>query len=229
MDRVGCAEDDELLRLVIVDDEQLMRSGLRMILDSAPGIEVVDACDGPAALASVRLHRPDLVLLDVQMPGADGIAILRQLRALLDPPTVAMLTAFGPDDYVRRALQHGAVGYLLKDTSPDHLIHEVRALAAGGRSLAPGITKTVIDGYLSAPPHCVGTGGIASLTGREREALTLLGQGLTNNQIARRMHLAPSTAKDHVSTLLAKLGRLNRVQAAVLAERAGLLRTRSRL
>jgi len=224
----GCAEGVGL-RLVVVDDEQLMRSGLRMILDSAPGIEVVDACDGPAALASVRLHRPDLVLLDVQMPGADGIAVLRQLRALPDPPAVAMLTAFGPDDYVRSALHHGASGYLLKDTNPDQLIREVRTLATGGRSLAPRVTEAVIEGYLSAPPDPGSTADVTCLTTREREALVLLGQGLTNNQIARRMQLAPSTAKDHVSTLMAKLGGLNRVQAAVLAERAGLLRTQARL
>jgi DNA-binding NarL/FixJ family response regulator len=224
----GRTEGDRPLRLVIVDDEQLMRSGLRMILDGPPDIQVVDTCDGPDAVASVTLHRPDLVLLDVQMPGADGIAVLQRLRALPDPPAVAMLTAFGPDDYVRRALQHGAAGYLLKDTSPDHLINDVRALAAGGRSLAPGVTETVIEGYLSATGPSGGTGDVARLTAREREALTLLGHGLTNNQIARRMHLAPSTAKDHVSALLAKLGRLNRVQAAVLAERAGLLRTQSR-
>jgi DNA-binding NarL/FixJ family response regulator len=227
VDRVGCAEDDELLRLVIVDDEQLMRSGLRMILDSAPGIEVVDACDGPAALASVMLHRPGLVLLDVQMPGADGITVLRRLRALPDPPVVAMLTAFGSDDYVRSALQHGAVGYLLKDIDPDQLVREVHALATGGRSLAPGVTPAVIDSYLAAAPLPDRAADIACLTPREREALTLLGRGLTNSQIARRMHLAPSTAKDHVGTLLAKLGRVNRVQAAVLAERAGLLRTRT--
>jgi DNA-binding NarL/FixJ family response regulator len=128
-----------------------------------------------------------------------------------------------------RAQQSGASGYLLKDTNPDQLIREVRTLATGGRSLAPRVTEAVIEGYLSAPPDPGSTVDVACLTTREREALVLLGQGLTNNQIARRMQLAPSTAKDHVSTLMAKLGGLNRVQAAVLAERAGLLRTQARL
>jgi len=200
-----------------------VRTGLRMILASAPDITVVAACDGPAALAAVTRHRPDIVLLDVRMPSADGITVLRRIRALPDPPRVAMLTAFGSDEYVRSALSHGAAGYLLKDTHPDQLLREVRALAAGGRPLAPAVTARVIEGYLAAiaPPEA--TAGILTLTPREREALSLLGLGLTNTQIARRMQLAPSTAKDHVGALLAKLGRLNRVQAAVLADRAGLL------
>ncbi len=217
--------ESQALRVVVVDDEQLIRVGLEMILTCAPDIDVVATCDGPDAVATVAQHRPDVVLLDVQMSGVDGITVLRELRALPAQPVVAMLTAFGSDDYVRRALHHGAAGYLLKDTDPDHLIREVRALAAGRRSLAPAVVPTVIDGYLAGSPHPgVSTAAVETLTPREREALTLLGQGLTNDQIARRMRLAPSTAKDHVSVLLTKLGRVNRVQAAVLAERTGLLR-----
>lgn len=216
--------DAHALRVVVVDDEQLIRVGLEMILTCAPDIDVVATCDGPDAVATVGRHRPDLVLLDVQMPGIDGITVLRELRTLPSPPVVAMLTAFGSDDYVRSALHHGAAGYLLKDTDPDHLIREVRALAAGGRSLAPGVVPAVIDGYLAGGPRPGENTAVERLTPREREALTLLGQGLTNDQIARRMHLAPSTAKDHVGVLLTKLGRVNRVQAAVLAERTGLLR-----
>jgi DNA-binding NarL/FixJ family response regulator len=217
---------DGALGVVVVDDEQLVRAGLRMILNCAPGLDVLATCDGPEALAAVDRHQPDIVLLDIEMPGTDGIAVLRRIQALPKPPTVAMLTTFDTESYVRAALEHGAAGYFVKDTDPDQLIQEVHALASGGRPLAPGVTRTVIDGYLAgshpSPPDET-TARVAALTPREREALLLLGCGLTNAEIAGHMNIAPSTAKDHVSTLLAKIGRLNRVQAAVWAARAGLL------
>ncbi|MEV7419705.1 response regulator transcription factor [Streptomyces sp. NPDC089919] len=212
------------MRVVVVDDEALMRSGLEMILGSAPGIEVLGACEGPAALRTVTRHRPDVVLLDIRMPGLDGLAVLAQLSALPDPPVVAMLTAFASDEYVHTAMHQGAAGYLLKDTDPDQLVREVRALAAGGRPLSPAVTPVVIEGYLA---HGAGTRGaareVAALSPRERQVLALLGQGLTNARIAQRLHLAPSTVKDHLSALMGKLRCGNRVQAAVVAERAGLL------
>ncbi|MEU6826003.1 response regulator transcription factor [Streptomyces atriruber] len=212
------------LRLVLVDDEALMRSGLEMILDAAGDMMVVASCGGRDAFATVAAHRPDAVLLDIQMPDVDGLTVLRQLRTLDEPPAVVMLTAFGPDRYVHLALRDGAAGYLLKDTEPAHLADQVRALARGGRPLAPAVTAQVIDGYLAhRADHLDATRAVRALSPREREVLGLVGQGLTNQQIARRMCISPSTAKDHVSALLAKLGYANRVQAAVLAERARLL------
>ncbi|MFE2142189.1 response regulator [Streptomyces sp. NPDC059456] len=216
------------LRVVLVDDEALMRSGLQMILSSSPGIAVVGTCDGPAALETVGRLQPDIVLLDIQMPGMDGLAVLDALRALPRPPVVAMLTAFGYDDYVRTALHQGAAGYLLKDTEPEQLVREVHGLAAGKRPLSSSVTPAVVDGYLARTAGTAESAAlVAALTARERAALVLLGHGLTNAQIARRLHVAPSTAKDHVSALMAKLGRTNRAQAAVLAERAGLLDART--
>lgn len=126
-----------MLRVVIVDDEELMRSGLQIILGSAPDIDVVATCDGPAALTTIARHRPDVVLLDIQMPGTDGFEVLAQLRALALPPVVAMLTAFASEDFVHTALHQGAAGYLLKDTDPEQLVREVRALASGARPWPP--------------------------------------------------------------------------------------------
>lgn len=213
-----------MLRVVIVDDEELMRSGLQIILGSAPDIDVVATCDGPAALTTIARHRPDVVLLDIQMPGTDGFEVLAQLRALALPPVVAMLTAFASEDFVHTALHQGAAGYLLKDTDPEQLVREVRALASGARPLASSVAPSVIDGFLA---HGTATNdaaqAVAVLAPRERRALTLVGQGLTNTQIAEQLQLAPSTVKDHLRALMAKLGCLNRVQAAVIAERAGLL------
>lgn len=156
---------DRALRVLVVDDEELFRVGLAMILGYAPDIDVVATCDGPDAVTAVTRDRPDVVLLDIQMPGVDGITVLRELRGLPEPPVVAMLTAFGSDDYVRSALQHGAVYYLLKDTAPEQLVREVRALAAGVRSLAPGIMPTVIDGYLASVARPgPGTAAVEALT-----------------------------------------------------------------
>lgn len=212
------------LSVAIVDDNALMRAGLAATLGTAGDIVVTVSCSGSGALAGVTAHRPDVVLVDVQMPDVDGITVLRQLRSLPRPPIVAMLTAFGPDEYVSAALRAGAAGYLLKDMAPEDLITQVRALGEGHRLLAPGVTSTVIDGYLAAgDSHAEARSAVESLTVRERETLSLVGHGLSNTQIAERMYIAPSTAKDYVSTLLAKLGRTNRVQAAVLAERARLL------
>ncbi|MET3987101.1 response regulator transcription factor [Streptomyces sp. PvR034] len=213
-----------MVRVVVVDDEALMRSGLQMILGSATDIEVIATCDGPAALAAVARHGPDVVLLDIRMPGIDGLAVLAQLLALPNPPVVAMLTAFASDDFVHTALYQGAAGYLLKDTDPDQLVREVRALASGGRPLSSRVAPVVVEGFLAhGAADLDASRAVAALSPREREVLALLGEGLTNTEIARRVHLAPSTVKDHLSVLMAKLGCLGRVQAAVIAERAGLL------
>lgn len=222
-----------MIRVVVVDDEELIRSGVRLILSSAPGIEVVAECTGANAVQTVRSTKPDVLLLDIRMPDTDGLSVLRQLRPAgpgqpvpgPDLPAVCMLTTFDADEYLTAALHLGAAGYLLKDADPARLIETVRVLAAGGSTLDPSITPTVIGGYLH---RAAGTPeanrAISTLTPREREVLTLVADGHSNAVIAQRLGLAHGTVKDHVSTLLGKLGGLNRVQAAVLADRAGLTR-----
>ncbi|MBO8189491.1 response regulator [Streptomyces spirodelae] len=213
-----------MIRVVVVDDEELVRSGLRLILGTAPDIEVVADCGGGAAVDTVRAHRPDVLLLDIRMPDVDGLTVLRELSSVPDAPRTAMLTTFDAEEYLGAALHAGAAGFLLKDTAPDQLVHAVRVLADGGRVLAPGVTPTVIGGYLGGRPDGDAERRVASLTDRERQVLALVGEGLSNVDIAGRLRLAHGTVKDHVSALLAKLGGLNRVQAAVVADRAGLVR-----
>ncbi|MEV4873842.1 response regulator transcription factor [Streptomyces syringium] len=215
-----------MIRVAVVDDEQLVRSGLRMILGTAQDIEVVADCGGGAAVDTVRGCAPDVVLLDVRMPDVDGLTVLRALRRLPHPPAVAMLTTFDADEYLAAALRAGASGFLLKDTDPEQLVRAVRTLAAGASVLDPGVTRAVIGGYLAAEAETTAASAVQALTPREREVLAHLGAGLANPQIAERMGLAPSTVKDHVRAVLGKLGGVNRVQAAVVADRAGLVATR---
>ncbi|MFI9305173.1 response regulator [Streptomyces triculaminicus] len=212
-----------MIRVAVVDDEQLVRSGLRMILGTAPDIDVVADCGGGEAVDTVRRCAPDVVLLDIRMPDVDGLTVLRGLRALARPPAVAMLTTFDADEYLAAALRGGAAGFLLKDTDPEQLVRAVRTLAAGGSVLDPGVTRAVIGGYLAAEAENTAAAAIQALTPREREVLSLVGAGLANPQIAERMGLAPSTVKDHVRAVLGKLGGINRVQAAIVADRAGLV------
>ncbi|MEX2984600.1 response regulator [Streptomyces sp. C36] len=212
-----------MIRVAVVDDEQLVRSGLRMILGTAPDIDVVADCGGGEAVDTVRRCAPDVVLLDIRMPDVDGLTVLRGLRALARPPAVAMLTTFDADEYLAAALRGGAAGFLLKDTDPEQLVRAVRTLAAGGSVLDPGVTRAVIGGYLAAEAETTAASAIQALTPREREVLSLVGAGLANPQIAERMGLAPSTVKDHVRAVLGKLGGINRVQAAIVADRAGLV------
>ncbi|MEU8582374.1 response regulator [Streptomyces sp. L500] len=214
-----------MIRVAVVDDEQLVRSGLRMILGTAPDIEVVADCGGGEAVATVAAHAPDVVLLDIRMPDVDGLTVLRALRAAPDPPRVAMLTTFDAEEYLAAALRAGAAGFLLKDTDPEQLVRAVRTLAGGGSVLDPGVTHAVIGGYLAAEAENTAAEAVRGLTPRELEVLGLLGAGLANPQIAERMGLAPSTVKDHVRAVLGKLGGINRVQAAIVADRAGLVTT----
>lgn len=213
-----------MIRVLVVDDEALIRTGFRHILDAADDIEVVGAVPGGQAVRAVRELDPDVVLLDIRMPDVDGLTVLADLRRLPQPPVVAMLTTFSMDEYVATALRSGAAGFLLKDTDPDQLPHLVRALAGGGVVLSSKVTHTVVDGYLRNGPQEPATRGIDRLSERERTVLVLISEGLSNNDISRRMHLSIGTVKDHVSALLTKLGVGSRVQAALLAERAGLLR-----
>jgi DNA-binding NarL/FixJ family response regulator len=216
-----------VIRVLLVDDDPLVRAGLRMILSSADDIEVVgEAGDGSEAVDAVRAHRPDVVLMDIRMPDVDGLAATASVTALPDPPKVVVLTTFGLDDYVLRALEAGAAGFLLKDTPPRDLIGAVRVVAAGDAMLSPSVTRTLIGHVAGA-----GDGGrraaalarLAPLTEREREVLVAVGRGLSNAEIGRELYLSEATVKTHVSRLLLKLDCANRVQVAILAHEAGLL------
>lgn len=211
------------LRLLVVDDEVLIRSGLTAILGSADDIDVVASCEGAGALAAVREHAPDVVLLDIRMPDVDGLTLLRHIRKLPEPPAVAMLTTFDTDEYLGEALALGAGGFLLKDTDPDVLIRSVRALATGAGCMSSSVVRRLRDGRRPDDPVLSAGRAVAGLSERERQVLTYIGRGMSNGEIGARMCFSVATAKDDVSAVLAKLGVANRVQAAVIAERAGLL------
>ncbi|WP_282688342.1 MULTISPECIES: response regulator transcription factor [unclassified Streptomyces] len=211
-----------MIRVAVVDDEQLVRSGLKLILGTAPDIEVVACCDGIDAVDRVRELRPDVLLLDIRMPEVDGLTVLRRVGALTAPPAVAVLTTFDAGRHIDDALRSGAAGLLMKNTAPEQLVHAVRVLAAGGRILAPEAVGPVIEGYLAAGRDSGAADRTGTLTDRENQVLALVGGGLSNREIARELRLSHGTVKDHVSSVLSKLGGVNRVQAAVLADRAGL-------
>lgn len=212
-----------MLRVMVVDDEHLVRSGIALIINAAPDLEVVSACDGATALDEAIRTEPAVVLLDIRMPGVDGLTVLRGLRELPKPPAVAMLTTFDSDEHVALALRAGAAGFLLKDTHPRELVDAVRALAEGGRVLSPTVTRAVIDGFLIGGLDAELLGRLGSMTPRERDVLALIGEGLSNTEISRRLYLSSATVKDYVSAVLGKLGAANRVRAAVIAHRAGIV------
>lgn len=218
-------EAESPIRVAVIDDESLVRSGLQMILDSAADIEVAVTCDGAEAVGAIAAARPDVVLLDLRMPVADGLSVLAELQREADPPKIAMLTTFDAEEHVADALSLGALGFLLKDTDPEELIHAVRRLASGVPILSPSITETVIEGYLAARPghNRSVTALVDGLSERERAVLALIGEGLSNHEIGERLFLSVGTVKEHVRALLTKLGALNRVQAAVIAYQAGLV------
>jgi DNA-binding NarL/FixJ family response regulator len=213
--------EPKVVRVVVVDDDALVRSGLKLILRVAPDIEVVATTSGGQALEEITQHQPDVVLLDIRMPDVDGLTILRQLRALPNPPTVGMLTTFDADEYITTALRAGAAGFILKDTHPEQLAQLVRALAAGGVVLSPKVSRAVVDWRLENGEDAAGA--IARLTDRERDILVHIADGLSNAEIGTRMYLSAGTVKDHVSAILTKLKVTSRVQAALIAQRAGLL------
>ena len=212
-----------MIRVVVVDDEALVRSGFELILGASPDIEVVATASGGEAVAIVRREGPDVVLLDIRMPDVDGLTVLRELRTMTDPPVVAMLTTFDADDYILTALQCGAAGFLLKDTEPGQLAQLVRTLAAGGVVLSPKASRTLLHGHPGTEAVDEEAARVRLLTARELEILVLVAEGLSNADIGARIHLAAGTVKDHVSAILTKLRVAGRVQAALLAQRAGLL------
>ncbi|MFJ8011878.1 response regulator [Streptomyces sp. NPDC096339] len=216
----------EVIRVVIADDEPLIRAGIRMILTSAPDIEVVaEAANGREAVELARSHMPDVVLLDIQMPVLDGLTALGELRRAVPQVRALILTTFGEKENVLRALGQGGAGFLLKDSAPGELIGAVRAAAAGDAYLSPAATRHVVDQLASGKAAVRGEEArrqVAELSERERGVLALLGEGLSNADAGRRLHMSEATVKTYVSRILAKLGCENRVQAALLARDAGL-------
>jgi DNA-binding NarL/FixJ family response regulator len=216
-----------MIRVLIADDMALMRGGLRMILEAQPDIEVVaEAASGREAIEAARLHHPDVALMDIRMPGMNGIEATRELLAAGGPaPRVLMLTTFDLDEYVYDALKTGASGFLLKNAPPDQLADGVRAIAAGESLLAPDITRRLIEEHVRRPRT---TGGVpqavVSLTDREVEVLRHVARGATNTEIAQTLVISEATVKSHVGRILGKLGLRDRVQAVVLAYECGLVR-----
>jgi DNA-binding NarL/FixJ family response regulator len=215
------------IRVLLVDDEELVRFGLRTVLEAAGDMDVVgEAGDGAAAVAAARELRPDVVLTDIRMPGTDGLTATREILALPDPPQVAVLTTFHVDEYVYAALAAGAAGFLLKDTPPREIAAAVRAVADGTATLSPAVTAGLIASYVdrrTVPRRAEALQRVATLSEREREVLSMLGSGGSNAELARRLFVSEATVKTYVSRLLTKLDLANRTQAAILAHEAGLL------
>lgn len=212
-----------MIKVVIVDDEALIRTGFQRILSTESDIDVIALTSGAGAIEAIAERAPDAVLLDIRMPDVDGLTVLRRIRELPDPPAVCMLTTFDTDEHLTSALQAGAAGFLLKDTDPEHLAPMVRFIASGGVALSPRPGNTVIDGHLALHGRLPAGEPRPQLTEREHEVLGLLAEGLTNTAIAVKTYTSLSTVKEHVSAILTKLRATNRVQAALAAERSGLL------
>jgi DNA-binding NarL/FixJ family response regulator len=213
-----------VIRVLVIDDEALVRTGLRMILESADDITVVgEAVDGADAVDAVRRCRPDVVLMDIRMPRVDGLAATVAIRALGELPRVLILTTFDVDDHVFRALQAGADGFLLKDTPPRDLQQAVRVVVAGDSMLSPSVTRTLITHVAAGarPGPTPLSEALDALSPREREVLVELARGRSNAEIGTALFMSEATVKSHVTHLLTKLGRTNRVQLAILAHDAG--------
>jgi DNA-binding NarL/FixJ family response regulator len=214
------------IRVLVVDDQELVRLGFCVILEAADGITVVgEAANGQTAVSQVAAHDPDVVLMDIRMPGMDGLEATRQITSSpSDAPKVVILTTFDLDDYVYEALRAGASGFLLKDSPRHDLIAAVHAAAAGDALLAPSVTRRLIEAFARRPPETSPTPAqLASLTDRERDVLLLLARGRSNAEIAEVLLLKEATVKTHVSNLLAKLDLRDRVQAVILAYETGIV------
>jgi DNA-binding NarL/FixJ family response regulator len=212
-----------VVRVVVADDQELVRSGLAMIVDAQPDLEVVgEAADGDEAVRVARRERADVVLMDIRMPGVDGIEATRRLagEGVADPVKVVILTTFDLDEYVFAALRAGASGFLLKDLRRDDLVHAVRVVAAGDALLAPSVTRRLVADYARRP---VPATRVAHLTPREQEVLVLVGEGANNAEIAQRLIVGEATVKTHVGRVLMKLNLRDRVQAVIYAYETGLV------
>jgi DNA-binding NarL/FixJ family response regulator len=216
------------IRVLLADDQELVRAGFRMILDTQADIEVVgEASDGAEAVAATRRLQPQLVLMDIRMPNLDGLQATSQIVTTGSRSRVVILTTFDLDEYVYQALAAGASGFLLKNAPPEQLINAVRVVAAGEGLLSPSITRRVIEQFARLPPPS-GTDALETLTERERGVLKLVARGLSNAEIAAELFISDATVKSHVAHLLAKLQLRDRVQAVVLAYESGLVRPGSR-
>ncbi len=218
-----------MIRVVLADDQALLRAGLRALLAAEDDIEVVgEASDGREALDVVRLTHPDVVLMDIRMPGMDGLEATRLIAVEpeLAETKVVVLTTFDLDEYVFEAVRSGASGFLVKDTEPTELLRGIRAVADGDALLSPGVTRRLIGEFASRsrPTAAPAAGRLTELTGREREVVALVGEGLSNEEIAERLFLSPATAKTHVSRAMVKLQVRDRAQLVVLAYESGLVR-----
>jgi len=212
------------VRVLIADDEALIRSGLQLMLESQPDLRVVaEAEDGKVATEMALTHRPDVILMDIQMPQMNGIEATARITASSEPPKVVMLTTFGDDENVYQALQAGASGFLLKDSRPEDVIRAIRVVADGEALLSPAVTKRLVDGFVKAHQPPSTDSSYERLTDREREIVALVAEGLTNQEIADRLFVSFSTAKTHVSHVLTKLGLRDRIHIVIYAYQHGLV------
>jgi DNA-binding NarL/FixJ family response regulator len=215
-----------MIRVVLVDDQALVRSGLRALLANSDDIQVVgEASDGREAVAVVTRTQPDVVLMDVRMPGVDGIFATQRITSdqRLSEVAIIMLTTFDEDDQIFAAIRAGASGYLLKDAEPDDLREAIRVVAAGDALLSASITRKVMEGIVSGPAGVADHGRLSELTEREREVLVGVGRGRSNDEIAAEIHISPATARTYVSRILTKLGARDRAQLVVIAYETGLV------
>ena len=215
------------VRVLIVDDQALVRAGFRMILESEPDIEIVgEAADGLEAVEAARALKPDVVLMDIRMPNLDGLEATRRMLDNGDGPRVLMLTTFDLDEYVYEALRAGASGFMLKDTPPEQLVSAIHMIASGDALLSPTITKRVIEEFVRRPPSTIATAPsplVAELTAREFEVLGFMARGLSNAEIAKDLFVSETTVKTHVARILMKLDLRDRVQAVVFAYETGIV------
>jgi DNA-binding NarL/FixJ family response regulator len=213
-----------MIRVLVVDDDNLMRAGLTMIIEQTSDVSVVgEAEDGRQGVLAARRELPDVVLMDVRMPVVDGIEATREIVSLPNPPRVLILTTFELDEYVFNALDAGASGFLLKRTPPEQLIEGIRTVAAGDALLSPSVTRRLIAEFARRPVERELSPGLAELTEREREVLVAMARGLSNAELAEELYISENTVKTHVSRVLTKLGARDRVNAVVMAYQGGLM------
>jgi DNA-binding NarL/FixJ family response regulator len=212
-------------RVLLADDQPLVRAGLRMLIDNTPGVTIAgEAATGTQAVQAAKDTQPDVVVMDIRMPGMDGIEATQLITAGQAPPRVLILTTFDDDDYVYAALRAGASGFLVKDMALDDILTAIRVVAAGDALIAPGVTRRLIAQFASQPvPATPPSRQIDGITDREREVLTLVGHGMTNTEIAASLYISTATAKAHVAHLLTKLGARDRVQLVIAAYQTGLV------